>query len=92
MSVHRLQVTLDHSSVTNFNVKIIMNFGLRVQLTQPLTEKPLSSEAEYIQHFVWAEKSIRTQSFIKTLASNHYCAVPTFSSSDGPEADVMETA
>lgn len=54
MSVHRLQVTLDRSSVTNFNVKIIMNFGLLIKLTQPLTEKPLSSEAEYIQHFVWA--------------------------------------
>lgn len=78
MSIHRLQVTLGHSFVTRFNVKIIMDFGLHVRVIQSLLEKPLGCEAENIQHFGFRSQPECRMEFTKTLASNHHCAVPAF--------------
>lgn len=78
MSIHRLQVTLGHSSVTKFNAKIIMDFGLHIKVIQSLLEKSLGCEAENIQHFGFRSQPECRMEFIQTLASSHHCALPAF--------------
>lgn len=46
MYIHSLQITLDGTSATKSNVKIIMDFGQHVKILQSLMEKPLSSKPE----------------------------------------------